>query len=109
MSRREKRILGNVIWAVWFTVFCIFMVWAIRHNTSADTFAVAGSDGNGHKYHYVTAYTQTATYEGGGVFLTEDGNEWTFDGEYEVGKSYKMRMHDNGTESIYDDVIMDVY
>ena len=41
------------------------------------------------------------------MFLTSDGNEWSVDaGTYKKGKTYTLKMHDNGTENdITDDVI----
>lgn len=110
-NRKRKRILASIEAFGTLAILCITMIAVISacNGNKTERFSVAGDDGNGHHYHYVTGYTQTAVYEDG-VLITDDGNEWSYDGDFEEGKTYTMWMHDNGTENdVYDDVIMDVY
>lgn len=56
-----------------------------------------------------TRYTRTATYYGNGEFIDNSGRVWVYDGDFEIGKEYKLKMHTNGTdEFIYDDEILDI-
>ena len=69
--------------------------------------AVAGEDGNGNHYHYVSTYELKAQYDGV-YFIDTDGETWKTDGEYTKGKTYTLEMSDNGTEGVLDDVIISI-
>ena len=69
--------------------------------------AVAGEDGNGNHYQYVSTYELNAKYDGV-YFIDTDGEAWKTDGEYTKGKTYTLEMSDNGTEGVLADVIISV-
>lgn len=69
--------------------------------------AVAGEDGNGNHYQYVSTYELKAKYDGQ-YFIDSTGNTWATDGVYTKGKMYKLEMSDNGTKGILDDVVLSV-
>lgn len=52
-----------------------------------------------------------ATYQGGLSLVTTDGNEWLMDGEdtdYVIGGEYVIIFNTFGTDSVYDDAIVDL-
>ncbi len=57
---------------------------------------------------YIVRYGITEDY--GSIILTEDGNEWTLINapEYEDGTEVRVLFDSNETESVLDDIIMDV-
>ena len=69
--------------------------------------AVAGEEGNGNHYQYVSTYELKTKYDGV-YFIDTDGEAWKTDGEYTKGKTYTLEMSDNGTEGVLDDVIISV-
>lgn len=57
-------------------------------------------------YKWVNTYQEKAVYIGNNILLDSNGNEWEYaDNSLKKGKSYILNMHDNGTETITDDVI----
>ena len=60
------------------------------------------------EYPLTTVVTETGTKE---IVVTDfNGNDWIYetDDEWEIGDYCSMIMSDNGTESIYDDIIVNV-
>lgn len=54
-------------------------------------------------------YTKQATYYGNGMFIDKQGFEWVYDGDFEVGKQYKLKIFNNSTDSIIaDDEVVSV-
>ena len=67
----------------------------------------------GNYYKYVTERTEKAIYAGKikgiNTFYTEDGNAWGYSGKFKKGKTYILKMHNNGTKNnIKDDVIISI-
>ncbi len=83
---------------------------------SVDGFYKADSKG---KSVWVNVREEDAVYKGNGTFETTDGNLWIIDSkpeknaehdsEYDIDGHYVLVMNDNGTETIYDDEVMEVY
>lgn len=103
----RKRITMTMLLFISFIV--IFLMGAKIPATN--TYAIQTNSTEGFHYKYVTERTEKAVYigkiDGFCTFLTSDGNEWSVDaGTYKKGKTYTLKMHDNGTENdITDDVI----
>ena len=60
------------------------------------------------EYPLTTVVTETGTKE---IVITDfNGNDWVYktDDEWEIGDYCSMIMSDNGTENIYDDIIVNV-
>lgn len=103
----RKRITMTMLLFISFIV--IFLMGAKIPVTN--TYAIQANSTEGLHYKYVTERIEKAVYigknDGLNMFLTSDGNEWSVDaGTYKKGKTYMLKMHDNGTENdITDDVI----
>lgn len=52
---------------------------------------------------YCNHYTRNAKYIGDGRFIDKQGYIWCYDGDFLEGHSYKLRMHNNGTDTIITD------
>lgn len=99
--RRRRQIIGiGLIFS-----FCIFLGCVIHSDASAKTKDKGGYWVQGNVF--IKEYERrNCTYIGNDSFLDQDGNEWIYtDCQCKEGNQYTLLMHNNGTESIYDDVI----
>ena len=97
----DLELIGGLVLCVASIVFVAMLPSQKQH------IAVAGDDGNGNHYKYVSTYELKAKYDGV-YFIDTDGGAWKTDGEYTKGKTYTLEMSDNGTEGVLDDVIISV-
>lgn len=113
-NKKEKRENALLTFGA-FVIFAILLTgfWYAFGN-SGKTYAIATSPQfDGKRYKYVTEREVKVTYLGDDIYLDTSGHEWEFQNESlnpQKGKQYKMRIHDNGTQTeIEDDVVIATY
>ena len=106
MKKQNKTILNLLVAAFVVVAFIIFFIWIL---SAPITYATPTNATEGIRYKYVTERTEKAVYIGENTFYTEDGNAWKYDGNFKKGKTYILKIHDNGTKNnIKDDVIVSI-
>lgn len=102
-ERLDLELIGGLVLCVASIVFVTMLP------SQKPQIAIAGDDGNGNHYKYVNVSTyELKTKYDGVYFIDTDGEAWKTDGEYTKGKTYTLKMSDNGTEGVLDDVIISV-
>lgn len=102
-ARLDLELIGGLVLCVASIVFVTMLP------SQKPQIAIAGDDGNGNHYKYVNVSTyELKTKYDGVYFIDTDGEAWKTDGEYTKGKTYTLKMSDNGTEGVLDDVIISV-
>ena len=111
-TERKKQIKKRITAAMLLFISFIAVFLMGTKIPTTNTYAIQANSTEGLHYKYVTERTEKVVYigkiDGLNTFLTSDGNEWSVDtGTYKKGKTYTLKMHDNGTENdITDDVIV---
>lgn len=98
-ERLDLELIGGLVLCIASIVFVAMLP------SQKSQIAVAGDDGNGNHYQYVSTYELKAKYDGV-YFIDSTGNTWKTDGVYTKNKTYTLEMSDNGTDGILDDVIL---
>lgn len=98
-ARLDLELIGGLVLCIASIVFVAMLP------SQKSQIAVAGEDGNGNHYQYVSTYELKAKYDGV-YFIDSTGNTWKTDGVYTKNKTYTLEMSDNGTDGILDDVIL---
>lgn len=102
-ARLDLELIGGLVLCVASIVFVTMLP------SQKPQIAIAGDDGNGNHYKYVNVSTYELKTKYDGVYFVDvDGEAWKTDGEYTKGKTYTLKMSDNGTEGVLDDVIISV-
>lgn len=58
--------------------------------------------------YYESHYTRIAKYVGNNEFVDTCGYKWVYDGDFEENQQYELKMFNNNTDTITDDIILEV-